>query len=170
MSNSKCEIDSFGTKRWRNDKDQLHREDGPAIESVSGYKEWWINGKLHREDGPAVVYDNGNNYWFYEGLLHRDEGPAVIDAHGGKVWWVNGQLHREDGPAVEKHSQKEWYLNNKRHRLDGPAIEYVYGAGEWWIAGKIYSKYEFAQAVISFLLDCDEKTSKLILKLFNDTI
>ena len=47
----------------------LHREDGPAIESVDGHKEWRINGKYHREDGPAIIYVNGeksyylNNNW-----------------------------------------------------------------------------------------------------------
>jgi len=50
---------------WLNDK--LHREDGPAIESASGYKEWCLNGKLHRRDGPAMEYANGHNRWFIEG-------------------------------------------------------------------------------------------------------
>ena len=34
--------------------DELHREDGPAIECTGGHKSWYIEGKLHREDGPAV--------------------------------------------------------------------------------------------------------------------
>ena len=37
---------------------RLHREDGPAIERVDGYKSWYKNGELHREDGPAVEYEN----------------------------------------------------------------------------------------------------------------
>ena len=36
-----------------------HREDGPAVEGIDGYKAWYINGKLHREDGPAVECGNG---------------------------------------------------------------------------------------------------------------
>ena len=28
----------------------FHREDGPAIEFPSGYKEWFINGKEYSED------------------------------------------------------------------------------------------------------------------------
>ena len=34
-----------GDKYWyRND--QLHREDGPAVERADGDKEWWLNGQL----------------------------------------------------------------------------------------------------------------------------
>jgi hypothetical protein len=41
----------------------LHREDGPAFISMSGTKEWWINGKRHREDGPAIIYSSGTILW-----------------------------------------------------------------------------------------------------------
>ena len=37
----------------------LHRTDGPAVESVDGYKTWYLNGVRHRLDGPAVVYPDG---------------------------------------------------------------------------------------------------------------
>ncbi len=39
-------------KEYRNERGELHREDGPAIEYTSGTKMWYQNGKLHREDGP----------------------------------------------------------------------------------------------------------------------
>jgi len=58
--------DSIGNKYWYLG-DNLHREDGPAIEFVNGGKEWWINGKRHREDGPAIEW-----------------------AYGGHEWWING--------------------------------------------------------------------------------
>ena len=48
---------TFRTEWYLNGK--LHREDGPAIENISGAKSWWINGKKHRENGPAVEYSNG---------------------------------------------------------------------------------------------------------------
>jgi len=52
-----CETDSNGTVRWYlNDK--FHREDGPAIERVSGEKWWCLNGERHRTDGPAI--ENAN--------------------------------------------------------------------------------------------------------------
>lgn len=40
------------------------REDGPAVEYVDGYKEWWLNGKLSREDGPAVEHADGYKQWW----------------------------------------------------------------------------------------------------------
>ena len=48
---------------YRNEKGQLHREDGPAREWDNGSKEWCINGKLHREDGPAVEWHGGDKWW-----------------------------------------------------------------------------------------------------------
>ena len=47
--------------------DDLHREDGPAIEYNDGGKQWCLNGKLHREDGPACEWSNGFKEWFYQG-------------------------------------------------------------------------------------------------------
>ena len=44
---------------WVNKKGDLHRIDGPAVERISGSKEWWLDGKLHREDGPAIENDDG---------------------------------------------------------------------------------------------------------------
>jgi len=38
------EIDADGTRRWYKNE-ELHRVDGPAVESADGSKEWWINGK-----------------------------------------------------------------------------------------------------------------------------
>jgi hypothetical protein len=49
---------------YRNDKGQLHREDGPAREWSDGDKYWYINGQRHREDGPAVEYSVGNEKCF----------------------------------------------------------------------------------------------------------
>ena len=38
------ETDSSGTIRYYSDLNQLHREDGPAIEFADGKKEYWILG------------------------------------------------------------------------------------------------------------------------------
>lgn len=41
---------------WRNEKGELHREDGPAVEWVNGGKSWYINGeKLTEEQWRARV-------------------------------------------------------------------------------------------------------------------
>ena len=115
------EIDSDGNKIWKDDKGNLHRLDGPAVEYTNGTKAWFVNGKYHRIDGPAIEY-----------------------AHGTKAWWINGLRHREDGPAIEgANGDKEWYLNGQRHRLDGPAIEWADGTKHWYIEGNKYSEEQF---------------------------
>lgn len=53
MTTYKVTVDSDAT-RWYNSKDQLHREDGPAVEYTNDDKAWYINGQRHREDGPAM--------------------------------------------------------------------------------------------------------------------
>jgi hypothetical protein len=110
---------------WKNEKGQLHREDGPAIEYTNGNKSWYLNGQLHREDGPAIECTNGD-----------------------KVWYLNGKLHREGGPAIEwNNGYKEWWLNGKRHRADGPAVTYADGTKAWWLNGKYYTEEQFNKQV-----------------------
>jgi hypothetical protein len=58
--------DEYGTKRWYNSKEELHRvNDLPAVEKTNGDKIWYVNDKLHRLGGlPAIEYINGNKQWF----------------------------------------------------------------------------------------------------------
>jgi len=138
------EIKSDGTKQWKNERGQLHRLDGPAVESADGTKYWYQNDKLHRLDGPAIEKTNGNKYWYQNGQRHRLDGPAIEWASGDKEWYQNGQRHRLDGPAIELASgDKHWYQNGQPHRLDGPAIEWVDGDKEWYINGKGVTEEEF---------------------------
>jgi hypothetical protein len=68
-------IDEYGHRWWYKD-DELHREDGPAIEYTNGDKSWYQNGLRHRLDGPAIEYSdgeehtvkwyNGNKIWYYK--------------------------------------------------------------------------------------------------------
>jgi hypothetical protein len=60
-------VDVFGSREWYLN-DQLHREDGPAIEYAPGSREWFLNGHLHREGGPAVEWENGNRTWYLDGI------------------------------------------------------------------------------------------------------
>jgi hypothetical protein len=62
------QIDSNGNKYWYLN-DNLHREDGPAIEMKNSRKEWWINGQRHREDGPAIEYNYGSKDWWLENRI-----------------------------------------------------------------------------------------------------
>jgi len=67
-SQSICEIDKYGTKRWYLNN-QLHREDGPAVEYYTGDKAWYLYGQLHRIDGPATEWFNGYKSWYFRGKL-----------------------------------------------------------------------------------------------------
>jgi hypothetical protein len=123
MSESICEINECGNKRWYNE-----------------------NGMLHRTDGPAVEFADGSKWWCVNGMIHRIDGPAIEDAIGYKEWWVDGKLHRTDGPAVEyADGYKEWWVNGELHRIDGPAVEFADGSKWWWINGTQYSEEEFKE-------------------------
>ena len=165
---STCITDSNGNKEWKNQEGQVHRVDGPAIERVSGYKSWYLNGKYHRIDGPAVELVDGSKYWYLHGERHRTDGPAVEYSDGIKYWWIegkelteeefnnrstcttdsdgtkrwknkDGELHRTDGPAVERLSgYKAWYMNGNKHREDGPAREWHDGSKSWFLNDKLH--------------------------------
>jgi hypothetical protein len=116
MTNSTCKTYENGTKFWYNDKGELHREnDLPAVEYVSGYKSWYLNGELHRETGPAVEYADGTKLWLLNDKYHRENGPACEYADGSKFWYLNGKRHREEGPAREyANGTKEWWVDDER--------------------------------------------------------
>jgi hypothetical protein len=109
----------------------LHREDGPAIEWGSGYKAWYINGK--RQDFKSGMFKNN-----MKRITKLPNGGELLELpDGAKCWYLNGKYHREDGPALEyPNGDKIWYLNGKCHREDGPAIVYANGDKYCYLNGK----------------------------------
>jgi len=166
LDKPKCEIDSYGNKLWKNKKGQYHREDGPAIESTDGYKQWVINGSLHREDGPAIEGRYGNKSWYLNGIQYTEEDwkqelekpKCKIDKDGTKNWTnKEHRFHREDGPAIEYASGgKEWRINGKLHREDGPAIESCYGNKVWYLNGIKYTEEQWKQELNKPKCEIDE--------------
>jgi hypothetical protein len=74
---------------YYNEKNELHRDDGPAIEHADGYKEWWLNGKLHRTDGPAVEDTRGNKYWWINHkMLTEEEEFKRLTTRLGKALYL----------------------------------------------------------------------------------
>jgi len=61
------EIDVFGDICYYNENNELHREDGPAIEYITGYRVWYKNNRRHRLDGPAYISYNGYQEWYIDG-------------------------------------------------------------------------------------------------------
>lgn len=51
MSYKKYIVEVFdnGTICWRNQKNELHREDGPAVKYHDGEKEFWLNDTKYTE-------------------------------------------------------------------------------------------------------------------------
>ena len=70
---SELKINSLGTKRWRNERGLLHRENNPAIIHMDGKKLWFLDGKLHREDGPAIEYKNGAKSWYLNDIEYTED-------------------------------------------------------------------------------------------------
>jgi len=124
-------------------------------EYVNGNRKWFLDNQLHREDGPAIERVDGSCEWFLNGLRHREDGPAIVNVDGSREfnrlreWFINGKRHREDGPAIEfANGDNEWFAYGKRHREDGPAVYWadrrspewrhfgVSGRREWWWRGK----------------------------------
>ena len=68
------EVNTYGTRWYRNAMGQLHRDDGPAVEWSNGTKSWYQNGLRHRTDGPAIEYSDSGKVWFINGEeLSEDE-------------------------------------------------------------------------------------------------
>jgi hypothetical protein len=82
-------VDEDKNIRWYNDKGQLHRLDGPAVEYADGDKAWYVNDKLHRLEGPAVECADGYKSWWVKGKRHRLDGPAIEYVGGRKEWWID---------------------------------------------------------------------------------
>jgi hypothetical protein len=71
-----------------------HRlNDLPAIEYLSGSKQWYVNGQRHRDgDYPAIITKDGDKLWYKYGKRHRDNDlPAVEWANGDKMWYIDGK-------------------------------------------------------------------------------
>jgi len=61
----------------------------------NGAKHWFLNGNLHREDGPAIESPDGEKYWYLEGEeLTEEEFNARVNTKNsscsGKVVEIDG--------------------------------------------------------------------------------
>ena len=63
--NGVYDVDDYGILYYLNGN--LHREDGPAAEYISGIKYWYINGKIHNLNGPACEWYDNIKFYYIEG-------------------------------------------------------------------------------------------------------
>lgn len=99
-------------------------KNGLVISSDGTTKLWFKDDQLHREDGPAVeITTDSTKLWYQYGEYHRDEIdpktglslPAIEYSSGTKEWYINGKRHRFDGAAIEyEDGDKEWFLDGKQ--------------------------------------------------------
>ena len=94
MQTYKVIVDNDKNRFWYNEKNYLHRLDGPAVEYADGGKDWWVEGKRHRLDGPAFENASGYKEWWVEDkLMTEEEFNAYIKSKPtceGKVIEVDG--------------------------------------------------------------------------------
>jgi hypothetical protein len=155
-----------GAREWRNQKGELHRENGPALIHTNGDTYWYLNGKYHREDGPAILYEPGTKSFYLDNVsipeakfrdsmkktsLNADgtTSTATID-RDWNISWKNEQnkYHREDGPAfIAVNGNRQWARNGKFHREDGPAIENIDGGHSWYLNGTHYPEKKWKMKI-----------------------
>lgn len=161
MTEVYMKTDKYGHRFWYNQDDQLHREDGPAIEYANGTKEWWLNGQLHREDGPACEYADGTKEWWLNGQRHRDVvGPAYEGPNGTKEWCLNGKRMTE-----EEFKQKIEEKCGRHITEENEILEYAIGRinsltedlahmdlnDQWLVRHETLVKIEELRKIIAFI-------------------
>ena len=128
MKTYKVIVDDENTINWYNEKGQLDRLDGPAVEWANGDKEWYTNGKLNRLDGPAAEYVDGTKMWFVDGKCHRLDGPAHEYADGHNDWWIDGKYMTEK--QFNEHTKPKPTCEGKIIEVDG--IKYKLTSMSGW--------------------------------------
>jgi len=101
-------IGNNGTRYYYDSTNRkLHRDDGPAVETVGVVKYWYQNGELSRIGGAAIIWEDGVMEWYLNGNRHRDDGPAVVYLDNGFEWYLfNNELIQPD----EFEHMDEWLL------------------------------------------------------------
>ena len=133
---------------WLNLDGKYHREDGPAVEYVDGYKAWYWNGQRHRLDGPAIEDADGTEYFFIDGKHYTEEEflkktgvlseTLLCPGQNGIPGQETSTTNLEDQGIIMTSTSicgiplLTEYRNHKGqlHRLDGPA--YITPGLEIW--------------------------------------
>lgn len=103
------------TFNWCKDKTKLATCNKQVVHvSVYRSKMWYLNGELHRENGPAVEWVNGYKAWYYNGKVHRENGHAVEYANGSKEWYLNGKYYSSYDYFTKLKQQNALFTNVRR--------------------------------------------------------
>lgn len=173
-------INDIGTKIWRDDKEEVHRETKdangltlPAIIRTNGAKTWCKHGKEHRTDKAMVngrletlpsYIDGRERVWKREGEYFRDDVdefgnllPTEINSTGGQYWYQNNRSHRAELGKNPANDDFGYAL---------PAVIYSNGQKSWRFNGndisrdKLTSKLSGTQTSIQALIKHYKKCIK----------
>jgi hypothetical protein len=67
---------------------------------LDGTKFWYLNDELHREDGPAVEYSDGDKFWYLDGKkLTEQQHKDATSKHTceGKIVEIDGKKYELKG-------------------------------------------------------------------------
>ena len=105
----------FSDKKFEQWRAKHVREDGSIVNNVGDVVYYDEKTQLHRLNGPAIEWADGKRKaWYVNGQLHRLDGPAVDFGDDYKAWYVKGKLI---GTSKEGFTQKKFELWKKEHGL-----------------------------------------------------
>ena len=71
-----------GSRFYYNSKGYVHRTNSPAMiyrEGNSWKNLWYLNGIIHRDDGPAIENSSGyKEYWYYGNKINVESTEDFI--------------------------------------------------------------------------------------------
>ena len=101
-------VDERGdTHFYKENTEELHNPNGPAVIWSDGTKRFYLNGKLHNENGPAIIYSDGAKYFYLNGKLHNENGPAIIRPDGSKEFYLNHKEYSEQEYSLEMEKRRK---------------------------------------------------------------
>jgi len=82
-------------KIFRNESNDLHREDGSPALQMGHLKCYFVFGKLHRADGPAVIDRYSHQYWWKGIVIPEDLWFSCITMTPQEILAIpNAELRR----------------------------------------------------------------------------
>lgn len=88
--------------------DSNEKAEAKLVRTPDGSKRWYLDGQLHRDDGPAFESIDGTKMWFRQGKMHREDGPALIQPDGSEEFWLGGKnLSEKDFAEMLKRQAQE---------------------------------------------------------------
>lgn len=73
---------------YYDDKEQYHREDGPAVIWSDSEEMWCLHGKIHRTNGPAFIEPGCIEYWINDCQIFNSDDISLIDGNPENILYL----------------------------------------------------------------------------------